>query len=304
MGDAVGMQDELTPSRIAFVGAGAVAATLARAMQNAGLSISAIASRSRAKADAIAANLPAALSTDDIQAAVDAADLTFLTVPDDRIRAVCDAVRWRAESAVVHCSGATEVDALASAKASGAQVGAFHPMQMFANPDVALSTLPGCTITIDAPAPLARDLESIVRRIGCRPVHLPSGQRALYHASANYVGPFVIALMQEAVAMWGAIGASDADALHAFLPLLRGTIAAVEDGGLAGGMGGCVARGDVGTVRRHVEAIERLSPEMAALYRAMTLRTIPLGIARGTLPPAAADEIRAVVSGDGDRPER
>ncbi len=298
------MKDELTAIRIAFVGAGAVAATLARAMQNAGLSISAIASRSRAKADAIAATLPAALSTDDAQAAVDVADLTFLTVPDDRIQPVCDALRWQPSSAVVHCSGATEVTALASAKAAGAQVAAFHPMQMFANPDVALSTLPGCTITIDAPSPLGRHLESIARRIGCRCVHLPPGQRALYHASVNYVGPFVIALMQEAVSMWRAIGASDDDALRALMPLLRGTMAAVEAGGLAGGMGGCVARGDVGTVRRHIEAIERLSPEMAVLYRAMTRLTIPLAIARGTLPSASADEILALVAVDRARTDR
>jgi predicted short-subunit dehydrogenase-like oxidoreductase (DUF2520 family) len=122
----------------------------------------------------------------------------------------------------------------------------------------------------------------------------------LYHASANYVGPFVIALMQEAVEMWRAFGASDREALDALIPLLRGTIAAVEDGGLARGMGGCVARGDVGTVKRHVAAIRSLSPAMATLYRHLTLRTIPLGIARGTLPPERAAEIRAIVCDERD----
>jgi predicted short-subunit dehydrogenase-like oxidoreductase (DUF2520 family) len=122
----------------------------------------------------------------------------------------------------------------------------------------------------------------------------------LYHASANYVGPFVIALMQEATTMWRALGASDQEALDALMPLLRGTIAAVQDGGLARGMGGCVARGDIGTVKRHLAAIERLSPEMASLYRQLTLRTIPLAVARGTLPQETAAEIRAIV--DAERP--
>ncbi|HWF84315.1 MAG TPA: DUF2520 domain-containing protein [Vicinamibacterales bacterium] len=282
-------------TRLAFVGGGPVASTLARAMHRAGLQITAIASRNRVRAAAIAAHLPGTVVAADVQQAVDAADLVFLTVPDDAIQRVCESATWRAGTAVVHCSGATEVSALAGARAAGALTGAFHPLQMFANPDVALTMLPGCTITIDAQAPLDRLLEDLCRRIGCRPVHLPGGQRALYHASANYVGPFVIALMQEAVEMWRALGASDRDALEALIPLLRGTIAAVEDGGLARGMGGCVARGDVGTVRRHVAAITSLSPGMATLYRHLTLRTIPLGIARGTLSPERAAEIRAMV---------
>ena len=77
---------------------------------------------------------------------------------------------------------------------------------------------------------------------------------------------------------------------------MRGTVAAVMEGGLAAGMGGCVARGDVGTVERHVAALDALDPEIAALYRTLALRTVPLGFARGTLQPDAADRIRAVLA--------
>jgi predicted short-subunit dehydrogenase-like oxidoreductase (DUF2520 family) len=264
-------------------------------MRRAGLHIAAVASRNRARAEAVVAQLPGAVVASDVQAAVDAADLVLLTVPDDAIQRVCESAQWRAGGAVVHCSGATEVAVLGSARDAGALVGAFHPLQMFASPDVALDTLPGCTVTIDAMAPLDAVLEDIVRRIECRPVRLPPGQRALYHASANYVGPFLIALMQEAVEMWRALGASEQDALEALMPLLRGTLAAVRDGGLARGMGGCVARGDIGTVKRHLAAIERLSPEMASLYRQLTLRTIPLAIDRGTLPQETAAQMRAIL---------
>jgi predicted short-subunit dehydrogenase-like oxidoreductase (DUF2520 family) len=128
-------------------------------------------------------------------------------------------------------------------------------------------------------------------------VRLPPGHRALYHASANFVGPFLIALMQEAVQIWRALGISERDALAALVPLVEGTLAAVIDGGLAQGMGGCVARGDIGTVERHLAALDAFSPETAALYRQLTIRTIPLGLARGTLASDAADRIRAVLDG-------
>ena len=49
------------------------------------------------------------------------------------------------------------------------------------------------------------------------------------------------------------------------MPLLRGTVAAVLDGGLANGMGGCVARGDVGTILKHLEALDARFPSSGAL---------------------------------------
>jgi predicted short-subunit dehydrogenase-like oxidoreductase (DUF2520 family) len=282
-------------ARIAFVGAGPVAATLARAMRLAGLQVAAMFSRDHRKAADVAATVPGAAVAVTAQAAADAADIVFLTVPDDAIETVCAGLVWRAGHSVVHCSGATELDALRHARHAGASTGAFHPLQMFANPSVSLDTLAGCTVTIVAETPLAGLLEDICRGIRCRPVRLPPGQRALYHASANFVGPFLIALMQEAVQIWRALGISEHDALVALVPLLEGTVAAVMDGGLAQGMGGCVARGDVGTVGRHLTALDAFSPEMAALYRQLTIRTIPLGLARGSLSSAAADKIRAVL---------
>ncbi|MGJ0223527.1 DUF2520 domain-containing protein, partial [Streptococcus pyogenes] len=127
-------------------------------------------------------------------------------------------------------------------------------------------------------------------------IRVPAGDRALYHASAYYVGPFLIALLAEAVAQWKKFGASESQALHALFPLLQGTVSAVTDAGLAGGMGGCVARGDVGTVRKHLVALGDFSPEAAKLYRTLAERTIPLGSERKTLTSERAHEIARCLS--------
>ncbi|MGE0041650.1 MAG: Rossmann-like and DUF2520 domain-containing protein [Vicinamibacterales bacterium] len=286
--------------RVAFVGAGAVGLTLAQAMDQAGITVTALYSRGREHLAAEAsARVPTALVTASAQDAVDRADLVFLSVPDDAVRPVCLALAWRPGQAVVHCSGATELDALASAAATGAAVGAFHPIQMFTPSPATLAALPGSTVTIDAGEPLASTLDGLARRIGCRAVRLEAtGRRAAYHASAYYVGPFLIALMREAAAIWQELGATEAEALAALLPLLRGTVAAVEDRGLAGGMGGCIARGDTGTVEGHLAALDAWSPEAGRLYRALALRTIPLALARGSLAPDRAERIRAALTPD------
>ena len=56
-------------------------------------------------------------------------------------------------------------------------------------------------------------------------------------------------------------------------------------------MGGCVARGDVGTILKHLEALDARFPASGALYRELALRNVPLGIERGTLSSPRAAEI-------------
>jgi predicted short-subunit dehydrogenase-like oxidoreductase (DUF2520 family) len=270
---------------LGFVGAGSVGRTLASAFAAAGFPI-------------VMAHARASEATDGAwawarspQECATRADVIFLTVPDDRIAEVCRRVSWRPGTAVLHCSGATPLAALASAEPDGARIGGFHPLQMFANPTVALAGLAGCTVAIEADEGLVTELEELARRIGMTPRLLPSGARARYHASAYYVGPFAIALLREAVAIWQSFGATEAEALAALSPLLKGTLEAARDRGLAGGMGGCVARGDIGTVRAHLQALDALGGEVGRLYRTLAQRTVPLAVERGSITQDVADTI-------------
>jgi predicted short-subunit dehydrogenase-like oxidoreductase (DUF2520 family) len=81
---------------------------------------------------------------------LDVCNTIFITVSDDAIASTCRALPWQPHHRVIHCSGVTEVAALDPAKAKGAATGGFHPIQMFASPQVALETLPGCTVGIEA----------------------------------------------------------------------------------------------------------------------------------------------------------
>ena len=91
--------------RIAFIGAGRAGTALARSLLGAGYPVVAIASRNRASAERLAATIPGAEALD-AQAAADAADLVFVTVPDHAISTVTAGITWRAGQAAVHASGA------------------------------------------------------------------------------------------------------------------------------------------------------------------------------------------------------
>jgi predicted short-subunit dehydrogenase-like oxidoreductase (DUF2520 family) len=226
---------------------------------------------------------------------VDASDIVFLTVPDDAIAAVCGELAFWERHSVVHCSGAAELSVLRRAQEQGALVGGFHPLQMFADPEVAARGLKGCAIAVEADEPLAGTLLRMVAALGARPLRVPPGARAAYHAGAHYAGPFVAALLAEAVGIWSRLGITESDALAALLPLARGSLDAIGHSGLARAMAGSVARGDVQTLARHVEALGALDASARDLYCRLALRTLALALAAGNLDSGRAARIRAVL---------
>ena len=282
-------------ARIGFVGAGRIAKGLAWGLAQSGQDVVAVASRSLASAQQLAARIAGCEASAGAQSVVERADLIFITVPDDAIAAVAASLIWRKGASVVHCSGATEVSALASAADAGARIGGFHPLQLFADPEVGLASLPGCTVAIEAEQPLLAQLESLAAALQCRTILLPPGCRARYHASAHYAAGFVITLLKQAADVWQSFGISREDTIRALLPLLRGTAASVERSGLAQGLAGTYSRGDVGTMKKHLADMERVGPEALKLYCEMALRSIPLGLERGGYDEKRAEEMRSLL---------
>ncbi len=288
--------------KLGFIGAGRAGTGLATGFARAGRDVVAVASRSIASAQALVKRVRGARACAP-QEVADRADLVFLTVPDDAIEPVASGIRWRAGSACVHCSGAADLDALKKAAADGALTGGFHPLHMFGEPGESPDALAGCAIALAGPDALLKKLERLARSLGAKPLRLPEGGRALYHAAANFSGAFVIALVQETIALWKKLGIAEADALAALLPLLRGTVDNVERLGAAGGLGSAVARGDLGTLRRHLDALAKSAPDSLELYRILSLRTIPIALAKGTLRPETAKEIAALLRSRGVSPQ-
>ena len=280
---------------LGFIGAGRIGTALAWGLARQGYAVAAVASRSRDSAEKLAAGIAGCRAMPDPQSIADSVDMVLLTVPDDAIAATCAGISWHAGQAVVHCSGATELLALAPAASSGAQTGGFHPLQMFTEPETALRGLPGCTIAVEAAPPLLETLTGMAAALGCHTLRLPPGERALYHAGAGYVAAFVNALVRDALRVWSPLELTQADAIRALLPLLRGTADSIERSGPALGMAGPVSRGDVGTVEKHLRAIEALDAGLLDLYCRLALRTVTLGIERGSLTPEKAAALRKLL---------
>lgn len=279
---------------IAVIGAGRLGQTLARALVAQGEAVVAVASRRPEAAAALAAQLPCCVAVS-AERAVAMGDLVLLTVPDDAIRPLAESLPWRADQAVVHCSGATELTALAAAAQAGAQVGGFHPLQIFSDPERAAQLLAGSAVAIEAEAPLLAELRRLALLLDMKPFQLPPGTRAAYHGAASFAASFLLSMLDEAVSVWAAIGLPQDLALQALLPLAQGTLQAAESRGLAGALAGPISRGDAGVVAQHLSAFEQLGGDHAAFYRELSLRQLTLARQSGRLDEAALQRLESVI---------
>lgn len=291
----VSVSAEVSSVSVGWIGAGRLARALALRASDAGVRCAGVASRTPAHAASLAEVLAAPPL--DAQGVADRADWVFVTVPDDAIAEVAAAVRWRPGQLVIHCSGAGERDLLDPARRAGAATASFHPLFLFAGLPDDSQRLAGAAIAIEADAPHDAALADLARRLGCHPLKVRPGQRALYHAGANYAASFLLCALHEAATLWQAAGIDRAEAVAAMWPLVDGTLAAAKSRGLAGALSGPVSRGDGGVIERHLQALDTLGADHVALYAALTRRALALAAERGHPPADVLDALAARLPG-------
>lgn len=272
---------------IGFIGAGKVGTALAMNLSKAGYHVAVVADRDPAAAGRLAEFIDGCIPVGSAQDAVDRVDFVFITTPDDTIGPVCDSVQWKQGHSVVHCSGAASIEVLASAAGHGASAGSFHPCQAFASAAEALKNLPGSTFAIEADPPLAGILEAIAFDLGCEYIRLGPGDKALYHAAAVLVSNYVVTLLKISTDFFYNLGIDRASAVKILIPLMKGNLLNIERLGIPDCLTGPIARGDTGTIEKHMKTITQRSPENFDLYADLGLRTLSIAVEKGGLSEKA-----------------
>lgn len=275
--------------KIGFIGAGTVGTALAVRLSAGGYSVEAVSSRSWASAERLASAVSGCQVYDDVQSAADAVELVFITTPDAAIAQVASQVCWHAGQAVVHCSGADSIDILEPARQLGAQVGAFHPLQTFASIDQAIENLSGSAFGLEAEEPLLGQLKQMAVTLRGHWFELKAGDKVLYHAAAVFACNYMVTLVKLATDLWQVFGVSSSEATQALLPLMQGTLNNIGNVGLPGCLTGPIARGDLGTIKKHVDALEERAPALLFSYQELGLQTIPIAVAKGRIDQKQAE---------------
>ena len=284
--------------KVAVIGAGTLGTAIAVLLERAGHRIVGISGRDETRGRA-SSYLPRAPFLEPAESAT-AAELVVIGTPDDVIEPTVEALVAAAAPApgtwVAHLSGSLGLDALKPAAVVGAGILAIHPLQTFPDIGSALERLPGCSIAITAEDEegyllgerLAGDLEGV-------PFRLSDELRPLYHAAAVFASNYLVTASAIAESLLAEAGAPDP--ARTMAPLQRATLENVERLGPARALTGPAVRGDSGTIRRNLEALEAHAPELVPAYVAMARATLDLAERSGRLSSGA----RAVVEDVLDR---
>ena len=280
--------------RIGFIGAGTVGIALAVTLNRKGYQFIGASRRSRKPAQDIANVVSNFRILDSNQEVADTAELVFITTPDAAIAEVAKQVNWRKGQSVVHCSGADSTDILNPAREASAMVGGFHPLQTFASVEQAVRNIPGTTFAIEAEEPLKTALKEMAIALEGHWIELKASDKVAYHTAAVFACNYLVTLVKLATDLWQTFKIPPDQAIQALLPLIRGTLHNIETVGIPNCLTGPIARGDTGTLEKHIDYLRHEVPTLLSSYKELGLQTIPVALAKGRINKEQARELETI----------
>jgi predicted short-subunit dehydrogenase-like oxidoreductase (DUF2520 family) len=277
--------------RVGVVGPGRAGTALARALQRAGHQVTGATAISEASRRRVMEHFPDA-RIDDPKRVIENADLVLLTVPDDVLPGLVQGLVTTEAPLkgrlLAHASGAHGIRTLEPALKLGALPLAIHPVMTFTGRDDDVDRIKGVSFGVTAPDPIRPAAEALVIEMGGEPVFIPEENRALYHAALAFAANYLVTLVSQSADLLTKAGADNPNRMLA--PLLG---AALDNALRFGdnGLTGPVARGDDGTVARHIEAIEQADPRARNAYLALARLTADRALDSGVLKAEDAERL-------------
>jgi predicted short-subunit dehydrogenase-like oxidoreductase (DUF2520 family) len=286
-----------TKPSIAIVGAGNLAHALVVALRDAGYRIDEVIARSRGRSLKKAQELAREASTHaaTIFDASLRATIVWFCVPDGEIagaaRSLAKKTEWKKKLAL-HSSGALSSDELDSLRRRGAEAASVHPLMTFVrgsflrnskpgNSKPALEksepVLAGVPFAIEGEAAAVKVAQRIVKDLGGIGYTIHKKDKAAYHAWGTFASPLLTALLATTERVAGLAVVKRKEAQRRMIPILLQTLINYAAFDAAGGFSGPIVRGDVDTVKRHLQVLRR-EPVAREVYLALAraaLRYLP-----------------------------
>jgi predicted short-subunit dehydrogenase-like oxidoreductase (DUF2520 family) len=197
------------------------------------------------------------------------AGLIWITVPDDAIAAVAsqfaEGQRWK-NVTVFHSSGTLTSDVLWPLRSKGARVASVHPGMTFVHKVV--PSFAGVPFGVEGDAAALRLAKKIVADLEGGAHTIRKENKVLYHAFDTFASPLLIGLMTALEQVGREAGIEKSQIARMAGPLLRQTLDNYLRHGTAAAFSGALIRGDVATVRRHLDALQKI-PTARDAYRAV-----------------------------------
>ena len=217
-------------------------------------------------------------------------DVVIIATPDDQIENVAGNLAQIQQLAgktgtVLHTSGALSSTILAPLAEKGWRIGSIHPLVSVSDPVSGAKALRGAFWCIEGDKDAIRLARTIVDDLEGQSFSISAKRKPLYHAAAVMASGNLVALFDVALEMLGHCGLTAKEAQRVLMPLVESTVRNLSTREPAQALTGTFARGDLATVRRHLEALStKALAEPLELYRLLGHRALTLARKNGAKP--------------------
>ncbi len=197
---------------------------------------------------------------------------------------------------ILHLSGALPSRVLEACRLRGASVGSFHPVMTLPDPLTGARRLRTATFALEGRPKAMEVMRAMAQSLSGKYFTLSARGKTLYHAAAVLASNHLVALLADSQELLLRAGADPAAAKPAFQALAEGTLENVYAAGPVAAITGPVERGDVQTIRNHLQALKRW-PGQLERYRAMALGALELARKRHPERLEAYDSLANLLAG-------
>lgn len=285
------------PKRVYLVGAGAAGSALARAFTSAGIPLAGVVSRTSERATQLAKELGVPFASDRIEG-LRLPALVIIAVPDDAIgdaatEMVATHDDW-SQSVVCHLSGARPASALIALQDKGAATTSFHPMVSLhadSSPDV----FRGARVNIEGDPRGIAVCARMATLIGAQPAEVDADTKLGIHVAASIASNYVVTLASVATELLAREGVTAPEFEALLGPLFSSTVKNISFEAPIDALTGPVIRGDVATVRRHLEFVAGRHAEFLPLVANLVAETTRRVVQHGRISLEAGEAMLRIV---------
>jgi predicted short-subunit dehydrogenase-like oxidoreductase (DUF2520 family) len=242
--------------KIAIIGAGKIAYSLVDALKKSGYDVQIIISRKVSSAKTLAAKFSIPQYSNSLQKIPEDINVFFLTVPDGEIKNAADSLsrlkRDFKNSICIHFSGVENITALISLKKKGCATGSLHIIRPF--PSKNIVDIRNSPASIETESKQAKSfLLQLCRKLKLKPHLISSDEKVFHHIAAVHSSNFLVGNLFNAFSLISTKSEYPKS-------ILRQTTQSALDNVFklspARALSGPIDRGDIYTIRKHLDALE------------------------------------------------
>jgi predicted short-subunit dehydrogenase-like oxidoreductase (DUF2520 family) len=252
--------------KIGFIGAGKLGFSLGKYLMENNINVSGYYSKNldSSKEAAIFTN---SKYYESLKSIIDDCDTIFITTQDGVISEIWDSISQLSinNKIICHCSGSLSSNIFSNIEDHGAYGYSIHPMIAFSDKYNSHKQLKHATITIEGVNDYLDTFKDMFKSLGNKVKVISKNNKAKYHAASVFVSNHVIALFNTGIELLSDCGFTEEEARESLYPLMINNIKNIGQNGIVNSLTGPIERGDIGTIEKHLLALNKENKELYIL---------------------------------------